>query len=256
MGWIEVKSVELGSPHFADIFEGREGLEGLQPPPIIIGIDEVGEMRFELRVAVIVVPFDGGLLDRPVHPFDLAVGPWMFDLGDAVLDYFAGQSRYNLVFAPHVMFFRRAFHASVEHRRIARRGKMGRRFFGHPNILIDSGSEKSVDITYTPAADIYLGDVSSQIYEFIAQPRPTVFLNVHHSNWRNNPNYAHWRLGPVVDAVGDLEAALETAQADRHYRDAQALAFEYTFSVDASRSAADRAANAIVGFLERLPART
>lgn len=27
-------------------------------------------------------------------------------------------------------------------------------------------------MTYTPAADIYLGDVSSQSYEFLLDPRP------------------------------------------------------------------------------------
>lgn len=196
--------------------------------------------------------------DRPVvlyNPhFDPKLSSW-YRWGEAVLDYFAGQTRYNLVFAPHVMLFRRALHASVEHRRIALRGKIRRRFFDHPHIRIDTGSEKSVDMTYTRGADIYLGDVSSQIYEFIAQPRPAVFLNAHHSDWRNNPNYAHWRLGPVVEAVGDLDAALETAQTDQHYRDAQAFAFEDTFSVDDSRSAADRAASAIVEFLETLPTR-
>jgi hypothetical protein len=94
MGWIEVKSVWLDCPYFADVFEGREALEGLQPPPIIVGVDEVVEMRRQLRVAVIMVPFDSGLLDRPVHPFDLPVGSGMLDFGEPVLD---------LVFvAPHV----------------------------------------------------------------------------------------------------------------------------------------------------------
>jgi hypothetical protein len=34
----------------------------------------------------LVPAFDGGLLDRPVHPFDLAVGPGMLDPGQAMLD--------------------------------------------------------------------------------------------------------------------------------------------------------------------------
>ena len=60
MGWIEGKSVWIDCPHFADVFEGREALEGLQPPPIIVGVDEVVEMRSQLGMAVMVVPFDGG----------------------------------------------------------------------------------------------------------------------------------------------------------------------------------------------------
>jgi len=34
-------------------------------------------MAAELFVAVVVVPFDGRVLDRPVHPLDLAIGPRM-----------------------------------------------------------------------------------------------------------------------------------------------------------------------------------
>lgn len=94
MGWIEGKSVWLGCPYFADVFEGCEALEGLQPPPVIVGVDEVVEMCSELRVAVIMVSFDGSLLDRPVHPFDLPIGPGMLDLGEPVFD--------PVLFAPHV----------------------------------------------------------------------------------------------------------------------------------------------------------
>ena len=94
MGWIEDKSVWLGCPDFADVFEGCEALEGLEPPPIIICVDAVVEVGGQLGVAVVMVSFDGRLLDRPVHPFDLAVSPWMLDLGEPV---FA-----PVFFAPHV----------------------------------------------------------------------------------------------------------------------------------------------------------
>ena len=86
MGWIGDKSVWLDCPDFADVFEGCEALEGLEPPPIIICVDEVVEVGGQLGVAVVMVSFDGRFLDRPIHPFDLAVGPWMFDLGQPVLD--------------------------------------------------------------------------------------------------------------------------------------------------------------------------
>ena len=86
MGWIEDKSVWLGCPDFADVFEGCEPLEGLQPPPVIVGIDEVVEVGSQLGVAVVMVSLDRRLLDRPVHPFDLPIGPGMLDLGEPVLD--------------------------------------------------------------------------------------------------------------------------------------------------------------------------
>ncbi len=86
MGWIERKSVWLDCPYFADVLEGGEAFEGLEPSSIIVGIDEVVEVGFELLMAVVMVAFDSCLLDRSVHPFDLAIGPGMLDLGEPVLD--------------------------------------------------------------------------------------------------------------------------------------------------------------------------
>jgi hypothetical protein len=40
----------------------------------------------ELVVIVVVEALDRRVLDGSVHPLDLAVGPWMIDLGEAVLD--------------------------------------------------------------------------------------------------------------------------------------------------------------------------
>ena len=43
-------------------------------------------MIFELAMSVIVIAPDGRLLERTVHPLDLAVGPRMVWLGEAMLD--------------------------------------------------------------------------------------------------------------------------------------------------------------------------
>ena len=37
-------------------------------------------------MAVVVIALDGCVLDRPVHAFDLPIGPGVLDLGEAVLD--------------------------------------------------------------------------------------------------------------------------------------------------------------------------
>ena len=86
MEWIESEPFGFGCPDFADVFIRGEALEGLQPPAKIVGADEVCEMGIELLVAVVVIALDGGFLDGPVHAFDLTVGPWVLDLGEAVLD--------------------------------------------------------------------------------------------------------------------------------------------------------------------------
>jgi hypothetical protein len=71
---------------FADELVGREAFEGLQPSPEVVGADEVGEVISQLLVVVVVKAFDGCVLDRAVHAFDLAVGPGVFDLGQPVLN--------------------------------------------------------------------------------------------------------------------------------------------------------------------------
>lgn len=198
--------------------------------------------------------------DRPTvlyNPhFDPLLSSW-HDFGSQVLEYFAGQETYNLIFAPHVMLFQRRVLASVEHRKIRVRQEIPAHLRQLTHIRIDTGSERSVDMSYTRNADLYIGDVSSQIYEFIQRPRPAIFLNSHGAKWHDDPSYAFWHFGQVVDDVADLGAALERAfPLSEEDRQRQSAAFAQTFSIDPARSSASRAAEAIAAYLEReFPAR-
>jgi hypothetical protein len=177
--------------------------------------------------------------------FEPKLSSW-YDMGEAVLDWFAGQDRFNLIFAPHVMLFKRRIHASVEHRRMRWRQDVAERFRSVPHMLIDTGSTRSTDMSYIRAADIYLGDASSQIYEWIARPRPAIFLDPSHAAWRDNPDFAHWELGEVIQDAAMLPGALDRATAAPDaFRDAQQAAFRATFSVE-EEPASRRAARAIV----------
>jgi hypothetical protein len=172
--------------------------------------------------------------DKPVvvyNPhFDPLLSSW-YRFGPQILDYFAQQSRYNFVFAPHVMLFRKLIHGSLEHRRLHVRGTVPKRLFNLPHMLIDTGSVRSVDMTYTLAGDIYLGDASSQIYEWIIRPRPAIFINGHDAKWQDDPNYAHWHLGRVIDDLNQMEAALRPDGGDvAPMLDRQRLACAQTFS--------------------------
>ena len=80
------------------------------------------------------------------------------------------------------------------------------------NVVIDRGSTRSIDMTYTQAADVYIGDSSSQVYEFIRTPRPCIFLNLERIDWRASPAYAHWHLGQVIESVDELPPALARAR--------------------------------------------
>lgn len=166
--------------------------------------------------------------------------------GRAVLDFFAASERYNLIFAPHIRLFDpptpckyRAFE----------------RYAGLKHVRVDLGSARSVDMSYTSAADLYLGDVSSQVAEFVCRPRPCVFLNSHRVEWRDRADYEFWTLGPVIDDIEELDTKLQEALS-RHFEfaAAQAQYVSKTFGACAGGiPSAARGADAIVHFLRRGP---
>lgn len=136
--------------------------------------------------------------DRPIalyNPhFDREVGSWIRH-GREVVETMMKIPDWNFIVAPHVK---------------VRGGPRFRRT--PPNIIVDRRSTRSIDMTYTQAADVYIGDASSQVYEFIRTPRPCIFLNLDRIDWRSNPAYAHWNLGQVIESVDELPAALARAQ--------------------------------------------
>ena len=128
------------------------------------------------------------------------------DHGRGVIEAIAKDGRFNLIVAPHVRLFKTAS------RRIRSKWEG---LWSPDRVLVDLGSEQSLDMSYTRAADIYLGDVSSQVYEFLGEPRPCVFLNSHRVHWKGNPEYRMWTFGDVIESPDELIAALERAPA-RH----------------------------------------
>ncbi|WP_231463087.1 glycosyl transferase [Sphingomonas sp. URHD0057] len=119
------------------------------------------------------------------------------------------------------------------------------------NVCIDMGSIQSIDMTYTEEAAVYIGDISSQVYEFLRRPRPCIFLNFDRIAWAGNENYAHWKLGQVIERPEDLRQALTQAAAmQSQFEPAQRDAT--LRSIDLSEEpASERQANAILGFARR-----
>lgn len=112
------------------------------------------------------------------------------------------QRRYNLVFAPHIRTFENlAPVARLEWMKLSIPGR----------IIVDLDSLRLFDMTYVQAAHLYLGDMSSQLYEFLTIPRPAVFLNAHSVEWRDDPRYAGWRLGEVASGADDVLDAIDRA---------------------------------------------
>lgn len=170
--------------------------------------------------------------------------------GPAILRRLAHAGRYNIVFAPHVMLFKRRLTLSLAPPGAAFVPPVPRALAGCPNLHVDLGSPASIDMSYTEAAALYLGDASSQVYEFLRRPRPAVFLNPHRHDWAANPDFAHWQAGPVVAHLDELEDRIEQAFAGHaRLRPVQELLFRARFDLD-GRPSAERAAAAIVDFLD------
>lgn len=173
-----------------------------------------------------------------------------FKFGANVLEQFYQSDRYNLIFAPHVMLFARPWTVTIDRLSIASAKKPPARYNDAPHMLMDLGSPACTDMTYTNAADLYLGDVSSQVYEFLNRPRPCLFLDAHHTPWQGNPNYRHWTTGPVMTDANDIIGAVDAAFASQaSYSDAQRAVLEDSFSVTAE-PASVRAAAAIIAYLD------
>jgi hypothetical protein len=175
---------------------------------------------------------------------------WFGD-GLKVLEAFYRSDKYNLIFAPHVMLFRKRIQISLKPFRVAWTGTIPERYLGCPHILVDSGSERSTDMTYTEAADLYLGDVSSQIYEFLRRPRPCVFIDSHSTDWQGDGNFRHWTCGQVLSDSDKLIPAIDvafTSHAD--YAAAQRSLFAYSIDLRET-SSSRRGAEAILAFVRR-----
>jgi hypothetical protein len=183
--------------------------------------------------------------DKPVvvyNPhFNKQTSSW-YKHGLEVLEYFYQSDEFNLIFAPHIYLFNRKGFLKLK--------DIPQKYFQAKNIYIDLGSVKSSDMTYTLAADIYLGDVSSQVYEFGIKPRPCVFINSHSVDWQDNLSYHFWHTGPVIEDIGELHQALhlEPAVVEK-YKEVQQKMFAQNFLIDPKETATTKTAKAIHRFL-------
>jgi CDP-glycerol glycerophosphotransferase (TagB/SpsB family) len=192
---------------------------------------------------------------RPVVLYNPHPSPHLsswYKHGREVLDFFVDNDDYQLIFAPHVMLFERRYVVTVDRLRINSPGRIAEKYLRSPSIHIDLGSRACTDMSYTQAADIYLGDVSSQVYEFLYRPRPCLFLNSHQSSWQNDPNFEHWNAGPVITDPSDLAKGLGEAVAAHatHHEPIQRSMRDRSFDLS-ERPSAMRAAEAILRFSGR-----
>lgn len=163
--------------------------------------------------------------------------------GIEILEFFYKHKEYNLIFAPHINLFNDKNYLKKE--------LLDAKYFKAENIHMDTGSEKSSNMSYTLAADVYIGDVSSQIYEFIYTSKPCLFINSHEVAWRGDSNYLHWNLGLVLPNIQELEKHLKNIEVEHEpFKKIQKEYFNYTFSLSTNESSSFKAAKEIVTFIK------
>lgn len=193
--------------------------------------------------------------DRPTFLYNPHFDPFMsswFDHGNEILRYFFERPNdFNLIFAPHVMLFTKTVHMSPEYKVTRIRPNIAAEYLTASNIRIDTDSPRLFDMSYTLSADAYIGDVSSQVYEFLYRPRPCYFLDVHSGNAADGPPaYDFWRNGAVVESARALAEILpDFEDLGRRYRDIQIDRMAYTADNTDIRPASVRGADAIIDFL-------
>ncbi len=171
--------------------------------------------------------------------------------GRAVLDFFANRNDYQLIFAPHAMLFERRFVLTIDPLRISRPGKLPERIRQARNIHIDLGSEASSDMTYTTAADLYIGDVSSQVTNScISQAVPVPEFPRRGMAWQSRLRTLE--AGPVIDRpemlAEGVRQALETHAST--YLPIQQQMLARTFDISDVPSS-ERAASALLRLVDR-----
>ncbi|MDT8415191.1 MAG: CDP-glycerol glycerophosphotransferase family protein [Flavobacteriaceae bacterium] len=188
--------------------------------------------------------------DKPIviyNPhFNRLTSSW-YKHGLEVLEYFYQSKEFNLIFAPHIYLFNR--------KGFLKPADIPQKYFEAENIFIDLGSVSSSDMSYALAADIYLGDVSSQVFEFVIMPRPCVFINSHLTAWQDDLSYRFWQMGLVIDGVGQLHEALQTeTETLTAFKEKQSAFLEENFLIDSKETASQKGAKAIDNFLKaKLP---
>jgi hypothetical protein len=158
-----------------------------------------------------------------------------------LLDFFRRSKEYNLVFAPHVL---------VKHWHVHYGYDVSYEEYRSENIVVDYGSSMSTNGTYLRLSDIYIGDVSSMVYEFIAmKPRPCIFLNAHNIRWENNQDYRFWEYGPVLEELTKLLPTLKNTETYSGYISLQKSRIPEYFDMD-GKPGSVKAAEAILNYCE------
>ncbi|MBT8427887.1 MAG: hypothetical protein KJO02_07645 [Erythrobacter sp.] len=179
--------------------------------------------------------------------FDPYLSSW-YEAGPQLLEWFASEEgqAYNLIFAPHVMLFRKSMHVSPEYKLAKRRPEVPEAALAARNVLVDVDGPRLFDMSYMLGADAYIGDASSQLYEFLVRPRAVFLLDPNGAlAEQGHETLPFLSTGPSVRSVEALATELpDWAETAARFKPAQDELIAQTFALS-DTPASTRAAQAI-----------
>ena len=166
-----------------------------------------------------------------------------YNYGKDILEYFYNSEDYNLIFAPHIYLFNR--------KGFLKPSEIDEKYLKKDNLHIDLGSINSSNMSYALNSDIYLGDVSSQVYEFQVKPRPCIFINAEKADWKDHINYRFWQTGEVIESITELKNTLKNLDLKKDaFLEVQKQFFKENFFTDENHTASKKGAIAINDFFK------
>ncbi|MDP6878906.1 MAG: hypothetical protein QGI18_09930 [Candidatus Marinimicrobia bacterium] len=126
-----------------------------------------------------------------------------------IIQYFLNNKQFNLIFAPHPLIknysSRNKINIDIE-------------IDKSNNIILDFYSNNTIDGSYLHAADVYIGDVSSMVTDFIIKKnRSCIFINSYEIDWRNDKSFNFWNCGKVINKLEEFDSAITSSLKQNKY---------------------------------------
>ena len=118
--------------------------------------------------------------------------------GEKIVNAILKSNKYNIILSPHPL---------INKWHLFDRIKL--HFPKSDKLIKDWSSIHQVNFDYMRKADIYLGDTSSSIYEWLYFNKPMILYDSHNVDWKNIPFYKFWNWGYVVNNPEDLMDRLD-----------------------------------------------
>ena len=133
--------------------------------------------------------------------------------GKDIIQYFQNNKQYNLIFSPHPLIKNYSSRNNID---------IDIDKIKSNNIIVDFYSNDTIDGSYLNVADVYIGDGSSMVTDFIIKKNKScIFINSHNIDWQNNKSFEFWNCGKVINKLTEFDSTIDSALKNNKYDENQ-----------------------------------